>query len=118
MIEIKTSENSNIIFTTASGKMEKQDYETLLPLAEAKIAQHGKERWYFEMDHFNGWHFDTFWRDVKFDLKHAHHFEKVAMVGDKKWQEWMSKSLKAFISADVRYFNTSEKQLADQWIRQ
>lgn len=118
MIQIDTSEDSNIIYTTSSGKLDTEDYEKLLPLAEAKIARYGKVRWYFEMDHFNGWHLDTFWRDLRFDLRHAHDFEKVAMVGEKKWQEWMAKSLKALISAEIRYFNTSEKELAAQWIRQ
>jgi hypothetical protein len=118
MIQIKTSEDSNIIYTTSSGKLDKKDYQELLPMVEAKIAKHGKVRWFFEMDHFQGWELDTFWKDIKFDIKHIHDFEKVAMVGEKKWQEWMTKSMKPFISADIKYFNLSERQIADQWIKQ
>ncbi len=118
MILIKTSEDSNIIYTTSTGKLDKQDYQKLLPLAEEKIAKHGKVRWYFEMENFHGWNLDTFLTDLKFDFKHAHDFEKVAMVGDKKWEEWMARLMKAFISADIKYFKTAEKQLADQWIKQ
>lgn len=118
MMQIRTSEDSNIIYTTSTGKLDKEDYEKMLPLAEAKIARHGKVRWYFEMQDFHGWSLDTFVMDLKFDLKHARDFEKVAMVGDQKWEEWMAKLMKAFMSADIRYFKISEKQLADQWIKQ
>lgn len=118
MMQITTSDDSNIIYTTSTGKLDRRDYEKLIPLAEAKIARHGKVRWYFEMQDFHGWNLDTFVKDLKFDFKHAHHFEKVAMVGDRKWEEWMAKLMKAFISADIRYFKVSDKQLADHWIQQ
>jgi hypothetical protein len=118
MIRLSTSDDSNILFTTSSGTLDKNDYDTLLPIVENKILKYGKVRWYFEMDHFDGWKLDAFWKDIKFDVRHFKDFEKVAMVGDKRWQEWMVRSIKPFIPAEIKYFNLSEKDLAEQWIRQ
>ena len=50
------------------------------------------------------------------DLKHADDYEKIAMVGEKKWQEWITRFMKPFTNAEVRYFDLKEK--AKAWISQ
>ena len=46
--------------------------------------------------------------DVKFDAKHANDFDKVAMVGEKKWEEKMSDLMGFFSSGEVKYFDILE----------
>lgn len=118
MIQITSNDNSNVVYTISSGTLEKNDYDKLLPLVEDKIERFGKIRWYFEMNHFTGWKPDTFLRDLQFDIKHAKHFEKVAMVGETKWQEWITDIMKPFTSGTVKYFNLSEREKAKRWIEQ
>ncbi|MBL6445620.1 STAS/SEC14 domain-containing protein [Fulvivirga sp. 29W222] len=43
-------------------------------------------------------------------------FERVAIVGDKQWLEWGAKFAKPFTSAEVKYFDMSEKVEAMQWV--
>ena len=38
------------------------------------------------MTGFQGWDAGAAWEDLKFDLKHFGDIERLAMVGDKKWQ--------------------------------
>lgn len=117
MIQILEQTSGNVIATRATQKLTEADYDKLLPLLNNMLRQHEKIRWYFEMEKFDGWELKAFWEDVKFDASHANDFDKVAMVGEKKWEEWMTNLMKPFTSAEVKYFDISQKDEALQWIR-
>lgn len=117
MIQILGQTSGNIIATKATEKLTEADYNKLLPILKNMLKQHRKFRWYFEMENFDGWELKAFWEDVKFDTEHASDFEKVAMVGENHWQEWMTDLMKPLTSAKVRYFDLSQKEEAVQWIK-
>ena len=117
MVKILEQTAGNLIATRATGKLTAADYGKLLPILNNLLAQHKKIRWYFEMENFDGWEPKAFWEDVKFDARHANDFEKVAMVGDKKWEKWMTILMKPFTSAEVKYFDRALKEEAIQWIK-
>ena len=117
MIQILEQSKNNLIATKATGKLTEDDYNLLLPVLYEKLKQYPKLRWYFEMEDFDGWQLKAFWKDAKFDMKHANDFEKVAMVGEKKWQEWMTDLMKPFTSAELKYFDLSQTQEAMRWIK-
>jgi hypothetical protein len=48
--------------------------------------------------------------------KHFNHIERVAMIGDKKWQEWMAAFSKPFTTAKVRYFHHEKLNEARTWV--
>ena len=112
MLQILEQTENNIIATKAE-----VDYKKLLPLLKNALDKHSKIRWYFEMVDFEGWELKAFWEDVKFDTKHANDFDKVAMVGEKKWEEKMSDLMGFFSSGEVKYFDISEKETAFKWIK-
>ena len=116
MLTIHDSPGENLIKTSASGKLEQSDYDRLIPVLEQKLKKFNKLRLYFEMEDFEGWSPSAFFSDVKFDVQHANDFEKVAMVGDEKWHKWMTDAMKPFTTAEVKYFNQSQKQEALNWI--
>ena len=117
MIQILEQTQGNIIATRATEKLTEADYDKILPLVKNLITQHQKIRWYFELDDFEGWDSKALWEDIKFDVSHANDFEKVAIVGEKKWEEWMTQGMKPFTSADVKYFDTTKKKEAKNWIK-
>jgi hypothetical protein len=39
------------------------------------------------------------------------------MVGERKWQQWMTKIASWFVEANVRYFDMSQRAEAEQWVR-
>jgi hypothetical protein len=117
MIQILEQTEGKVIATKATEKLTEADYHKLLPLLNNTVAQYKKIRWYFEMEDFEGWELKAFWEDVKFDAKHANDFEKVAMVGEKKWEEWMTDLMKPFTSAEIKYFDELQKGEAMEWIK-
>lgn len=99
-----------------TGKLAEQDYEQLGPQFEDLIRKHGKLRILCHMLDFHGWTFRGLWEDVKFDVKHFNDVERLALVGEKKWQEGMAAFCKPFTSAKIRYFERFEMDEAREWL--
>lgn len=51
-------------------------------------------------------------------MSHTDDYEKIAMVVEKKWQDWITQFMKPFTSAEIRYFDLEEKDEAKKWINQ
>jgi hypothetical protein len=106
----------NVAHVAISGKLSQEDYEVFVPLVESLIDQHGKIRVLFEMSDFHGWEAGALWEDIKFDAKHHADIERIAFVGDKKWEQWMAKICRPFTAAGIKYFDASEINAAQEWI--
>jgi hypothetical protein len=106
-----------VIEVTASGKLTKDDYEIFLPPIEKFIEQHGKISVLFRMQDFHGWKVGALWEDTKFDLKHFRNIQRLALVGESKWQEMMSKFCEPFTTANIRFFRPEQLDEARQWVR-
>ena len=69
------------------------------------IVEHGKLTILFEMHEFHGWTMGAMQEDLKFDYKHWHDIEKLAIVGESKWKAGMVALCKPFTSANIKYFD-------------
>ncbi|AGA80642.1 MULTISPECIES: SpoIIAA family protein [Echinicola] len=118
MLQILELTRDNIICTKADGNLTELDMEKIHPLIHNILKTGKKVRWYFEMENFTGWSIEGLWADAKMDLSHAKDYEKIAMVGEKKWQDWITQFMKPFTNAEIRYFDRNEKESARQWIGQ
>lgn len=107
-----------VLHVRASDKLNKEHYEQLVPEFEKLIEQHGKIRILVELDDFHGWTGPALWEDLKVTFQHFNDVERIAIVGDKAWQEGMSFFCKPFTSAEVRYFGHHEHDRATQWVRE
>jgi hypothetical protein len=99
-----------------TGKLVKEDYARLVPEFECLIGLHGKLRVLLEMVDFHGWTAGALWQDIKFDLKHFRDIERVALVGEKRWQKGMAAFCQPFTAAEVRYFDRGQSDQARAWI--
>ena len=115
MIELKT-DTSNVLGVKLSGKLTKEDYEHFVPEVESLIKQHGKIRILLQMHDFHGWSVGALWEDIKFDMKHFGDIEKLAIVGESKWQEGMAKFCKPFTKAKIEYFGHTDEAKAKTWL--
>ena len=106
----------NVVEVSVSGKLAKEDYEHFVPLMEEAIRQHGKVRLLVIMHDFHGWSAGALWQDIKFDVKHFNHIERLALVGESKWEHGMSVFCKPFTTATIRYFDQADVEAARDWI--
>ncbi|WP_052056044.1 STAS/SEC14 domain-containing protein [Myxosarcina sp. GI1] len=111
------SESSgNVVGIKVSEQLTEQDYQTLVPLLEKAIGEHEKIRLLRDMDDFEGWSLDALWQDLKFDSEHKNNIERLALVGDKQWEKWISQSTKLFFE-EAKYFDRDRAIKAWNWLR-
>ncbi len=115
-VQLNETNSGKSLEVLVSGKLTADDYQHFVPEFERLIQQHGKISLLFLMRDFHGWETATLWQDIKFDLKHFADIERLAMVGDKKWEKWMADFCRPFTTAKIRYFDQMESDAAQRWI--
>jgi len=115
-LQVRNDGTNNLVEITVSGKLIKADYETFIPQIEKLIRAQGKLRILFEMKDFHGWTASALWEDFKFDLKHFRDVERIAMVGDKKWEQGMASFCMPFTTAKIKYFDHEHREQALAWL--
>jgi hypothetical protein len=106
-----------ILEVTAMGKLTKEDYKDFIPWVERLIERHGKISVLFQMHDFHGWTAGALWEDLKLDLRHFRDIDRLAMVGEKRWQKGMSIFCKPFTTAQIRYYEHHQIEDARSWLK-
>ena len=70
------------------------------------------------MRDFHGWTAGALWEDIKFDVRHFRDIERLALVGEKKWEKGMAVFCKPFTTAKVRYFERAKADEARAWLQE
>lgn len=107
---------ADTLHVQASGKLTREDYKEFSPQVEEKIRRHGKIRVLFVMEDFHGWTAGALWEDTKFDLSHFSDIERLALVGEKRWEKMMASFCKPFTKAKIRYFDLADRAEAERWL--
>ena len=115
-IQLTEETSGKTLTVRVSGKLASADYEHFVQEFERLVAQNGKLRVLFEMIAFHGWEAGALWADTKFALKHFSDIDRLAMVGDKKWEHGMATFCKPFTKATVRYFDHTKAAEARSWL--
>ena len=110
--------HGRILEVDLHGKLDREDFKKVGPEAERLIARYGKIRILVAMRDFEGWDAGAAWEELKFEAKHFNHVERLAMVGDSSWQEWMASLCKPFTTATVRYFSFDHLDAAHEWLNE
>ena len=87
-----------------------------MPEFERLVRQHGKLRVLFDMTGFHGWDAGALWEDIKFDIKHFADIERLAMVGEKKWQQGMATFCQAVHESDDPILRSRDAAEARKWL--
>jgi ubiquinone/menaquinone biosynthesis C-methylase UbiE len=117
-IRITEWNDGQILEVHAGGKLTHSDYKRFSPQIEQLIARYGRIRILFIVDNFRGWEASALWDDVKFDRKYFNAIERLAIVGNRRWQKWMSGVCRPFTTADIRYFDHADSKSARGWIEE
>jgi hypothetical protein len=109
-------DDATILAVHVSGKLVKADYKDFVSAFERLALRHGKVRVLFHMSDFHGWDAGAAWEDFKFGVEHFADIERLAMVGETKWQQGMALFSKPFTKAAVRYFDHTAAAEARTWL--
>lgn len=117
MIESLPRSSGNVLGFKLSGKLHDDDYKHFVPAVDAVCAKHPDDvRILAQFHDFHGWDLKALWDDIKFSTTHCAKVKRIALVGEKKWEEWMAKVCKPFTMAKIQYFDAGEIEQAWRWV--
>ncbi len=118
MIETLPTSADNILAFKLSGKLHDEDYKTFVPAIDAALTKHPKVRLLAQFHDFHGWDAHALWDDIKFSTTHCTKIDRIALVGEKRWEQWMSKVCKPFTMAKIEYFDAADIGKAKAWLEE
>lgn len=109
-IGINRVENEFFLTLKAIGKLTHEDYEKITPMIDSALegVKDAKIKAFIDGTELEGWELRAAWDDFKLGLKHGNEFEKIAIFGNKTWQEYISKIGSWFISGEVKFLKMSK----------
>ena len=108
----------DIIGFRLSGKLLGEDCRALAPLIEEVVGSEGKAKLFAELEDFHGWDWHGALDEIKFGVRHYRDIQRIAMVGDQKWEKLMADLFRPFTRAEVRYFDKSKTNAAWYWLQE
>ncbi|MGR8935859.1 MAG: STAS/SEC14 domain-containing protein [Gammaproteobacteria bacterium] len=119
MIEIMPESEDKTLVIKATEKLTHRDYEDVfIPQLKQRIDRFGKIKVLFYLgEEFTGWELGAVWDDAVFGIKHRHDFEKIAVVCDQQWVQWVTKIGAYFLDGQVATYTSTEFQDALTWIK-
>jgi hypothetical protein len=115
-IQLNEEGSGNVLDVHVTGTLTKADYDRFVSEFEELLRLRGKLRLLFDMTGLKGWDAGALWEDVKFDVKHFGDMERLAVLGEKKWQQAITTFCKPFTTATIRYFDHANAVEARQWL--
>lgn len=116
MIQTIETKSPKLVGFKLCGKLRDEDFKQFVPTMETILTSEGKVRLFVQLEDFHGCDLHAAWDEIKFALEHYSDFERIAVVGDQKWQEWIASFWKPFTKAKVNYFEHSEVDAAWAWL--
>ena len=117
-VQIIEPSETNVLEVHVGGKLVREDYQQFVPRIERLIERSGRIRILFEMHDFHGWQASALWEDLKFDVKHFLDIERLAIIGETRWEKGMAAFCRPFTAAVIRYFDHDHSDQAREWSRQ
>ena len=118
MIEKLGRSSGDVLGYKAIGTIKKEDYATLTAEIEALLQQEESINMLLDMEEFEGEQFKAWGADFKFGREYRKKIAKMAVVGDKKWQEWMTALVDPFFAREAEFFPTDEREAAWEWLQE
>lgn len=98
---------------TASDTLDRADYENVVPALEAELAK-GPVKLKICLDGFTGWTAGGLAEDIELVVKHRSNFERIAVVGERKWEEAATKISAPLFDGPLKFFE--DEQSAERWL--
>lgn len=115
---VREEKEGKILAIRLTGKLVKEDYEKFVMETDRLVKKHGKIRMLVEMHDFHGWTAGAAWEDLKLAVRHFSDIDRIALVGETRWQKGMAVFSKPFTRAEVRFFELGEVVEAHTWLEE
>jgi len=101
-----------------TGTVTKSDYDQLQPVVKKLVQAQGDIRLLLDLTGFQGENLDALKKDLTLGQDLSGKVEKIAIVGDAKWEKWTTKLMDSFFAKDAEFFKSADMDYAWTWLRQ
>ncbi|MFV0448171.1 MAG: STAS/SEC14 domain-containing protein [Vibrio sp.] len=101
-------DNEFFVAIKAVGRLTHEDYQMITPMIDAALVKVNQPnvKVLFDATELKGWELRAAWDDFQLGLKHGSDFDKIALFGNRDWQEMSAKIGNWFISGEIKYFES------------
>jgi len=109
--------NTFFLSLKAVGTLTHEDYEMITPIIDSSLEsiKNPKVKAFIDITEFEGWELRAAWDDFKIGLQHGNEFVKIAIYGNKNWQEVAAKISSWFVAGEIKSFIDEEEALS--WLQ-
>ena len=106
-IGIERIDTQFVITLKAIGTLTHEDYQVITPMIDAALesVKDPKVKVLIDGTELDGWELRAAWDDFKLGLKHGNEFDKIAIYGNKRWQQMAARVGSWFVSGEARDFD-------------
>jgi hypothetical protein len=106
-----------LLVAKIAGKLSKPEIDAAQKAAVDVIGREGRVRILILAENFQGWEEKGNWGDLSFMVKYDNQIERIAVVGEKKWEDLtIAFTGKGMRSAQVEYFLPAQLATARTWV--
>lgn len=110
-------EEGNVRVLRVAGMLKKSEFDAVITAEAKEWGPQTRVKLLVLAEAFTGWEQNADWGDLSFFLKHGDQIEKIAIVGDPKWETELSIFAAAgFRRAPVKFFPLNGVASARAWL--
>ena len=117
MIKKLSESSGNVIGYKAIGTITASDYLKMEPEVRDLVEKVGEIRMLIDLSEFKWEKIEAWLSDLEFASKFHDRIQRMAIVGDKTWEKWMTYLAKPFYAHDAKFFYTADIDRAWAWLR-
>jgi len=107
-IQMHQEDDGDALVVQVSDTLTNADFKSLGSEFQRLVQQRGRVRVLYELNDFHGLDGPALWDEIRFDFKNFADVERIAIVGDRRWEHCAEALWKPFTLARVRYFHHAD----------
>ena len=116
MLDYLDHGTGNTIGVKVTGTFTGDDMKAFAERIDTLVAEAGPVHLLVQLDDYTGFEIEVLWEKAKFAFAHLRDIERVAVVGDRSWEEWWVKIAGSLSPAETRYFDHDDIDTAWAWL--
>jgi len=110
--------SGNVVGYKAIGTINASDYLKLEPEVKALVKKEGTICMLIDLSEFKWEKMEAWLPELKFGSEFRHEIQKMAIVGDKTWEKWITYLARPFYARDTKFFHIADINKAWAWLRE
>jgi hypothetical protein len=104
VIEKLPRSNENVLGFHVSGDVTREDYDTLVPAVQTIVDESGSVRLLLDLTDFHWEKVEAWAADLRFGKTYHNSIERMALVGNRQWEKWLTRLAAPFYAREAKYF--------------